>query len=474
MSALRQLAQTDSEMNNTITRLSTGLKINSAGDDPAGLIISEGMRSQLRGIGQAIKNSQDAVNMMKTAEGALDEAQRLLRDIRALAVHSANSGVVDANTLQANQTQIRSTIASIDRIARDTAFGKKKLLDGNAGALANLTSSGLANSIYMGSTFNAETLDTGAVTISRTTAAERAIVTLGRGFASSSTIVTATGSIVINGYAIQSNGTETVKSLVDKINEVSGTTGVVAQLSGSATVTVVLTSAEYGSQFNISMFDPGAILHSTTSASDSGVDGVFSVSAMTDAGLQTVPFTGGRGSGDSGLKLTDNYGNVITMSENGNAAITGLARELAQITSGSVRFQIGANSDQNTSFSMPTVFASRLGTSAVTGRSLADVDVTTQAGAQEAMSIIDDAITQLARLRGDLGSFQKNFLESNSRSLEVANENLAASESMIRDADMAAEITQMTKLQILTQSGLSVLAQANQAPQNVLSLLRGG
>ncbi|MFN8220363.1 MAG: hypothetical protein U0S12_09585 [Fimbriimonadales bacterium] len=159
--ALRNLNQTDGEMSGTITRLSTGLRINSAADDAAGLIISEGMRSQLKGIDQAIRNSQDAVNMTKTAEGALDEVQRLLRNIRGLAVHSANSAVVDSNTLQANQTQIRSTLQSINRIAEQTQFGNKKLLDGSAGAMANITNATLADSIYERHVQHGETVVSG-------------------------------------------------------------------------------------------------------------------------------------------------------------------------------------------------------------------------------------------------------------------------------------------------------------------------
>lgn len=473
MNALRNLGNVDSQMGTTITRLSTGLRINTAADDPAGLIVSENMRSQLRGIGQAIRNSQDAINMAKTAEGALDEVQRLLRDMRALAVHSANTAVVDSATLQANQTQIRSTLQSIDRIARDTTFGQKKLLDGTSGAVANITASSLANSIYMGSTFNGEIVDNGPITIARVTQATKAVVTMGKGFASSNTIVTTPGTFVVNGYAITTDGTESISSLVNKINSVSSTTGVTAQLSGSGPVTVVLTQAEYGSQFAINLFDTSNLINNSSSASASGVDGVYNVSMTTSAGIQTVPFTGGRSSNESGLRLSDGTGNSIVLSENGNANITATARQLGAMTAGSVRFQIGPNGDQSTAYSMPVVFASRLGTSAITGVSLADLDVTTPQGAADAMKIIDDAITQLARMRGELGSFQKNFLESTARSLEIANENLTSSESEVRDADMAAEITAMTRLQILKESGMSVLAQANQSPQGILNLLRG-
>lgn len=472
--ALRNLNSTETEMSGTITRLSTGLRINSGADDPAGLIISEGMRSQIKGVGQAIRNSQDAVNMTKTAEGALDELQRLLRDIRALAVHSANSAVVDSNTLQANQTQIRSTLQSINRIAEQTQFGNKKLLDGTAGAVANITASNLASSVFMGGNFNGEPVVSGAITIAQTTAAERAQVSLGNTFADGSAIVTATGTFVINGYSFSSNGTESVDTLIEKINSVSQTTGVSASLTGtSPNMSIDLKSNDFGSRKSINFFDPSNILHSSGSASDSGVDGVYNVTVMTANGAQTAVFQGGRAATDSGLRLTDAYGNSIMLSEYGNSTIT-TAVELGQITAGNVRFQIGGNSDQSVAYAMPVVYANRLGTSAVAGKSLADLDVTSSQGAQEAMRIIDDAISQMALMRGELGSFQANFLESTVRSLNVANENLTSSESQIRDADMAHEMTQFTRLQILKQSGMAVLAQASQAPQSVLQLLQNG
>ncbi|HRK22257.1 MAG TPA: flagellin [Fimbriimonadaceae bacterium] len=471
--ALRNLDGTQSGMTTTIGRLSSGMRINTAADDPAGLIISEGMRSQLRGLAQAVRNSQDAVNMSKTAEAALDEVQRLLRDIRALAVHSANTAVVDAPTLQANQTQIRSTIQSINRIAEQTQFGNKKLLDGSAGVMANVTAVDDISSIYMGGTFAGESIQSGSITMARVTQATRASVSLANTFATANTIVTATGSFVINGYSFTSNGTETVQTLVSKINAMAATTGVSAQISGAGPVSIVLNQNTYGSQHSINYFDPSGILHTSASASSTGVDAVYNVTVTTSAGVTTVPFTGGRGPRESGLRLTDSYGNAIMLSEDGNSTLTGTATVVGQITAGSVQFQIGANTGQSVQFALPVVFADRLGTNAVGGLTLADLDVTTQQGAQNAMRIIDDAIQQLAQMRGELGSFQTNFLDSTVRSLTIAQENLTATESQIRDADMAMEITEFTRLQILNQSGMAVLAQANQIPQGVLQLLQG-
>lgn len=473
LNALRNLSQTETEMSGSISRLSTGLRITTASDDPAGLVISEGMRSQLKGIDQAIRNSQDAINMAKTVEGALEEVQRLLRDMRGLAVHSANTAVVDAAVLQANQAQIRSTIQSINRIADSTAWGQKKLLDGTAGASANVTSAANVASIYMGGTFNGHPVASGPITMTKVTQATQAQLTLGQTFASANTIVSTAGSFVINGYSFSSTGTETVQSLVAKINNMSQTTGVTASIVPSgANVAVQLTANDYGSQFGINLSDPSGILHNAATASVSGIDGVFNVTVNTSAGSQTVAFTGGRGPKESGLRLTDNYGNVIFLTQAGNAGLAA-PTQVGVVTAGSVQFQIGANANQSVSYSMPKTYASNLGTSAVPGKDLSQLDITTQAGAQEAMRIIDQAITQLAQWRGDLGSFQTNFLDSTVRSLGIAQENLTASESQIRDADMALEMTEYTRLQILQQSGMAMLAQANQAPQAVLQLLKG-
>lgn len=469
--ALQNLSANDTEMNSSILRLSTGLRINTGADDPAGLIISENMRSELQGISQAIRNTQDATNMAKTADGALDEVQRLLLDMRGLAVHAANSGVVDANTVQADQTQVASIITSINRIASTTQFGTKKLFDGTAGAVANVTNANDISSIFVGGTFGGNTVQSGPITLTSTQPATKAIITLGQSFATATSTVAA-GSVVVNGVTINTDGTETVGTLVSKINAQASLTGVTAELSGSGPVNVVLKQNNYGGHFGITFFDSSQVVNNAASANATGQDAVFNVSATTSAGLQTVTFTGGRGGQDSGLKLTDTYGNVIVLSETGNATITGIATSIAEVTAGSVNFQVGPDSDQSVSFSMPVMFASNIGTGAITGKSISDIDLTTTAGAQEAMKIIEDAVTQVSQIRGVIGSFQKNILQSGQRSLQIANENLTASESEIRDVDMASEMTHFTKLQILKQSGISVLAQANQQPQSVLKLLQ--
>ncbi|MBN8690944.1 MAG: hypothetical protein J0L72_09185 [Armatimonadetes bacterium] len=471
LGALRSLGNTMDQYQLSIQKLSTGLRINSAGDDPAGLIISESLRTQVLGIDQATRNAQDAVNMTKTAEAALGEVQTLIRNMRSIAVHSANTAVVDATMLQANQSQIRNALQSINRIAEQTSWGTKKLLDGTAGAQANVTRASDIGSIYVGGTFNGDSVATGAITMQKVTAAERAIVTLGGTFTNSSTIITTSGNFVINGYSFSTDGTESVQSLVSKINAMSNTTGVTAQVTGSGPVSIALSSTTFGLNSAINYFDPGRVLHNASSAQDTGLNGVYNVTIPTTNGIATVQFTGGQGPGVSGLQLSDSWGNTISVTEQGNSGLAS-ATQVGVMTAGSVQFHIGAGSNQSVAFSMPNVYSNRLGTGVVSGKALDNIDVTSQQGAQDAIKIIDQAVVQLAQWRGDIGAFQVNFLESTVRSLGVAKENIQASESQIRDVDMAQEMTNYTRLQILQQSGMSMLAQANQAPQSVLSLLQ--
>jgi flagellin len=481
MTALRNLTNTNSDMAVNVNRLSTGLRINTAADDAAGLVISESMRAQIKGISQAMMNSQDAVNMTKTAEGGMEEVQRLLRNIRAIAVHAANTAVVDGPQLQADQGEIRSTLQSVDRIAQSTQWGTRKLLNGTAGTTANITATGDLNGATFTGSFSNMQIGSGTITVQRTTAATQTTLQTDRTFASAGTTVPA-GSIVINGTTISSNGTsDTVQTMVDKINQQSANTGVVASIDTTGgTAAVKLQSVQYGSQFPVNYFDGSGILNSTPNPAPTtaGTDAVVSVTAPVigpnGPTTATSVFRGGRAPGDSGLRLTDDAGNVITLTPGGNSNATlNAATAVGSLTSGNVRFQIGANADQSISFGLPDIRTTQLGTTLFAGKSLNTLDVTTQQGATEAIQIIDAAISQLGQMRGALGSFQKNFLESTVRSLSVANENLTASESSIRDLDVASEMTTYTKNQILQQGGIAILAQANQNPNQILKLLQG-
>lgn len=474
MDALLNINNTQDDITTSIERLSSGLRINNAADDPAGLIVSEDLRSKIQGIGQAISNSQDAINMSKTAEGAMNEIQTLIGNMNSLAVAAANSAVVDAATLQADQTQIQSSIESINRIASTTQFGNKFLLNGSAGISANVTDPTDVSGMFMGGTFGGANIANGPVTMTQSVAASEATLTLGNSFATTTSIVPA-GTFVINGQNFSTDGTESLNAVMQKINAQTSNTGVSAQIVPAAggKYSIQLNQTTYGSQYPINFVDGSKILSPTANPSaTAGTDAVYSVSVTTDQGPKTVLFTGGQGAGVSGLKLTDSTGNSILLTQAGNTNLGTTPTAVGVNTVGSVRFQIGADPNQAVQYSLPSVFANMLGTGAVPGKSLADIDLTTTQGAQDAMKIIAAAVTQIAQERGQLGSFQKDFLESNVRSLNVASQNLTSSESQVRDTDFASETANYSRLQILQQSGMSVLAQANKQPQSVLSLLQ--
>ncbi|MCS6830293.1 MAG: flagellin [bacterium] len=481
INALRNLSNTSEMFARSIERLSSGLRINRGADDPAGLIISENLRAQMVGLAQATSNAQDAANLVKTAEGALDEIHNLLRTMRQLAVHAANTGVNDLTAVQADQTQIRSALESLNRIAEQTQFGTKKLLDGTAGISAQVTDTARLAGIFMGSTFNGVIVQSGDVTITVNTAATRAQVLGTATYVSvNSSISTvgggtngAGGTVVINGQSITVSGNDTVQTLIDRINALTSVTGVGAMFSaGNGSGVIVLRQVNYGANFNVQANQSATLLFSSgTSSSSTGVDAVVTVQVTTSAGVTSALFTGGRASGDSGLKVKDAYGNTLLLTEAGNSTAITNAR-VAVVSAQSLVFQIGSNSGQTARVALSDVRASQLGTTTVAGMSLNSIDVTTLQGAQDAIKIIDEAISQVSQLRGSIGAFQKNVLESTMRSLNVARENLAASESAIRDTNVAEEVMNYTKLQILQQAGMAVLAQANAAPQAVLSLLR--
>ncbi|HXH61396.1 MAG TPA: flagellin [Fimbriimonadaceae bacterium] len=467
MNALRNLNATGTSLAGSINKLSTGLRINSAADDPAGLIASENFRAQISGVEQAIKNSQDALNYSKTAEGALDEISRLMRDARSLAVASANTGTLSSSQLQANQTQIDLITRSIDRIAQQTQFGRKKILDGSAGVNATVVNSTVLKSISLNGEIGSQTLTAdGAVQLDVTTAATQATLLGTRTTAAVdlptyvATAIGADGSFSINGTTINVKATDTFGDVVTKINDQSKNTGVTATAVFDGTNgQIQLQQKTYGSNFKVNLVDAsGVILSAAGTASVTGTDAVATATVGT---LNPVTFTGGA-YGNDGLTLTDIKGNKIVLNEAGN--VVGTYTAVAQVTVGTAQFQIGGNANQTTQLWIPNFSATALG--------FGGIDVTTADGATAAIDTIDNAIDGLNQKRGEIGSFMRNILQSNIRSLGVADENLSATESSIRDTDIASEMTRFTKYQILQQTGLSVLAQANNAPQSVLNLLR--
>jgi len=473
MGTLRNLQNTSNALSTSIQRLSSGLRINSAKDDPAGLIISENLKSQINGMNQAITNAQNANNVIQTADGGLSEVTSLLQSINQLAVAAANTGANDPTAVQADQTQISSAIQSIDRIVSDTQYGSKKLLDGTSGVTSVVTNTTDLGGISIGGTFAGQATVAGNVTVHVTTAASFATSAGAATYASTTSLISQVnggttgtgGTIVINGQSIQVSSSDTVQTMIDKINNISSTTGVSAQfVSGASGGHIELDQTNYGSNFNINYSESSTILGAQTF-----VSGANAVAAVTVGGV-TATFTGGQSTGASGLQLTDSSGNSILLTEAGNTNLS-TAAVVGTVSQGSLTFQIGANAGQNVSISIGNMASTQLGNTVVAGQSLNTIDVTTAQGAQNAIQIVQQALSQVSVLRAQLGSFQDNTLNSTINALGITSENLTASQASIADANVAQEVVNMTQNSILQQAGMSVLAQANQEPQMVLKLL---
>jgi len=464
MNTLRYLGNTNSSLQTSMQRLSSGMRINSGADDPAGLQISEGFRAQLSGIDQALRNTSDASNYAKTAEGALSEMNTLLQDARSLALANSNDATLTADQKQANQNQLNSILTSINRISTDTQYGTKKLLDGSAGVTATLTDTskvaGLSIAGNLGGT--ALTADS-TLSVQVTTAAAQANLA-GKTITSLATAVVTPGSFSINGVAFSITTQQNFGQVIDSINAQSSQTGVTASINGTA---IKFTANKYGAAGNnIQIVDTGGVVLSAAGTSNlaSGADAVATVTA----GSVSATFTGGTAAyGDDGLTLRDTSGNKFALTAGFAKATGGSATTIGQVKAGSANFQIGANANQSASVSISNMSAASLGLSGTSA------DIMTTANVSTTLAAIDSAITSVSKSRGDLGNFMRNVLDSNTRSLGVAKENLQAADSTIRDTDMASEMSKYTQTQILQQAGMSMLAQANSGASSILSLLRG-
>jgi flagellin len=301
------------------------------------------------------------------------------------------------------------------------------------------------------------------VTINQTVAATRALYT------STVTLATGarqTGTVSLNGVSFNIQQGASGASMAAQLNAASGQTGVTTVFN-STTNNLEFSQTQAGTNRKISFTDSSGVISSAanTQSETTGTDAV----AQVIVGGQTSLYTGGL-QGANGLNLKDSNGNSITITEGGNATGTSL---LGQVIASESKFQVGIFNGDTANLALRNMSAGQLGTGVVTGKNLSTLDITTGAGSVDAITVIDKAIEEVSQMRGKIGSFQRNTLEVNNRSLATMKENLANSESSIRDLDMADEMTKFTKYQVLQQAGMAMLGQANQSGQSVLSLLRG-
>jgi flagellin len=469
LNAGNNLTKTNSTLGKSLERLSSGLKVNRGADGPAALVISEKQRAQISGLKTAIDNTNKAVSLVQTGEGALNEINSLLTKARGLALDSANSGVNDADSLAANQAEIRNTLNSITQIATTTQFGSKKLLDGSAGLRATTAADGV--SVSASQTAGVEA---GTYVLDVTTAAVKATLDSTGAYDASGLTGGATGKITINNVDISLNeqNASTLADAIKTINSYSGQTGVVASADAANPDQLLLTSEKFGDAGNFTLSGDTVGLAATnldTTALTAGetTTGVDAEGTLDLDGVVSAFVGEGNVIKSQGLEIT------LGESATAGTSITVTAEDII-VEDNSLTFQIGANAGQTASIGLGDARATALGQNASAGVvSLNDIDVTTAAGAQAAIDVIDKSISQVSNLRGDLGAFQSNTLETNANSLRASLENTVAAESVIRDTDFASEIANFTKQQTLLQAGSTVLGNANQITQLVAGLLRG-
>ena len=459
--AFNSVSSTNYEIGKSMNRLSKGLRIADASDDPAGLISSELFRAQLSSMDQAMRNNNEALNYAKTAENGLGEMNKLLSDARSLAVASGNSATLTATQLSANQDQLNSIVSSINRIAGSVTYSGRKLLDGSAGVTTQVSNGSKVSGFSFGGTANTTTItQSGMITINQTVAATAATYT---STSTLSTGVVTTGNVALNGVQFTLAAGSSLASVAAQFNAASGQTGVTAAVG---TNNIVFTQTQTGTNRSVNFTDQNGSL-STAANTQARAVGVDATATITVGG-QSVLFTGGQ-QGADGLTLQDINGNKLNITSGGNTVNTQL---LGQVVAADSTFQIGFERTTTANLALRNMSAGQLGSGVVSGLTVNNLDVTTSSGSQNALAVLDKAIDEVSQMRGRIGNFQRNVVETQQRSLSSMRENLANSESSIRDLDVASEMTNYTKFQVMQQAGLSILGQANTQGSSVLSLLR--
>jgi flagellin len=411
MNAYRNLSVTSDSMSKSLEKLSSGFRINRAADDAAGLSISEGLRAQVGGLKTAVKNAQDGISVVQTAEGALTEVHAILQRMRDLAVQASNTGSQTTQATQAAQTEFAQLNQELDRIGNTTSFGNTKLLDGTFGSTPAVVAEAVTGvDPSTGKDFSTMTLDFNGTIIKGTT------------------ISASTATAALTGHDLDATGAALANGHYNSASHL--------QSDLQTAVDTALSSAVAG-------YSNGDV---KVQVADAG-NGVWKVALETSATGATTA---------AGATLS------VAGGANGDFGYTTTA-DTASVTLGAGGvFQIGANAGETLGISISAVNSTTLGTGGL--------NLSTNASA--AIGAIDTAISSVSTTRATLGAYQNRF-EHTINNLNVAVENLSASESRIRDTDMAQEMVSFTRSQILSQAGTAMLAQANSAPQSVLKLLQG-
>jgi flagellin len=477
LNSQRNLSSSQASLATSLQRLSSGLRINSAKDDAAGLAISDRMTSQIRGMTQATRNANDGVSLAQTAEGALASSGDILQRIRELAVQSSNA-TNSSSDRQALQTEVGQLGSELNRIAQTTTFNGQNLLDGTMGT-ANFQVGADANQLisasgsnFLTSTYGDNRTDADAIK------------------AGAATNVVASKDVTVAGYLGSAKYTtktgDNAKTIAAGVNELTAKTGVTA--SAKTDVELGLGAEAYSLSLKGDNGTAVAISFSVGGSANTAADFAAGIAAF-NAQSSNTGVTAEYDSTNKGIKLTHATGADIVLANTATAANTKLdvstykadTSTAKNVTTAAFDMKAAAATatgngrvtmDSQNSFGVTDAGSGLALSNTSTLKSVASLDVTTFDGAQLAIKIADAALSSVNGQRAQYGALQSRFSSAISN-LATTTENLSASRSRITDTDFASETANLTRGQILQQAGTAMLAQANSLPNGVLSLLRG-
>jgi flagellin len=476
LNAQRNLTTSQANLSQALQRLSSGLRINSAADDAAGLAISNQFTTQINGTNQAVHNANDAISETQTAGGALSTLTDNLQSIRTLAVEAAN-GSNSASDRAALDQQVQQQIAEITRIASQTSFNGLNVLDGSSGVTTYQVGANVGNTISVNLSQGVRSDQIGQVA-SKTSA----VVTTTALSGSNLTLQVGTGTAVAVGTSVagSANATnalagETAGSAYAKVQAINaaGVAGLTASASTTATGTgafstitgAAAATSTYALSINgVSIYATGTAVAAGATLTGSAVAtqiNLYSSQTGVTAGLSST----------GALQLTASDGRDINVAETVGAGVaSGTGSLIAAQTTGKISLSAASNIVIGGAGSADIGFAAGGDAISLGNATLANSNVLTVAGANSTIAAVDSALATVSGFQSQLGAIQNRFTSTVSN-LQATSQNLTSSRSSILDADFAAETAKLTQSNVLQQAGISVLAQANQAPQLILKLL---
>lgn len=469
LNAQRNLTTNEGQLATALQRLSSGLRINSARDDAAGLAIADRFTAQIRGLNQASRNANDGISLAQTAEGALAEVTNNLQRLRELAVQSANAtnSSTDRTALQSEAAQL---IAEIQRVATTTKFNGVALLDGTFTSKAFQVGADANQTISITAINSAQTTSLGGTSTASVTSTPGSVTAL------------ASGNLTLNGVTVGASlaASDTVSSSGNAysaiakaaaINLVSGTSGVTATVNQTVSAGTTFATAAGAGTISINGTSTASISVGNAATTDSAAvaSAINLISATTgvkatDGGSAGVTLTAADGRNIQ-VVFTQTSGSFIAATTGVTARAAGAEATGSYTLSSANAIVIAGGTPANAGLSAGTIAV------ASTGTLVSAINISSVSGANAAITSVDAALATISSTRADLGAYQNRFA-STVANLSTTSENLNASRSRILDADFAAETAALTRGQILQQAGIAILSQANSLPNNVLALLR--